>query len=693
MKFDYCERIAVFRSRLFEAGIDAFLVADADTVGSEIPAEHWRCRTWLCGFDGSYGTLVVLTGAVRGGVSASEAKQQPSTPGAPGAPGAITASEAKPSALWTDGRYWLQAEAQLAEAGAGVALMREGLDGVPSPIDWVCRALSPGATIGVDGRVTMVDVWRELAEKAGRAGLRVRTDFDPFAGLWTVEGESEGGRAPRGDAPPPEQGAIRRWCDRPPLPAGGFWELPLEYAGESAESKRARVLAEAAKAGTDSALICSPDAVAWLTNTRGSDIPYAPVACRTQLVTADDAGAARRAPAAPAGASGPSGAAAAAADRTPAAGGAPAPGPRLLYDPRVTSVATYQALPADVVPVEGAEPTWRLKAVKNHAELANLRRAMEADGRTLVRFLMWLEASVGAPAIASAPPVIASEAKQSITETDAAAKLAALRAADPCCIGESFAPICAYGQNAAIVHYHAVRGREAALEPHGLFVVDTGGHYYGRDPGTGLPVCGTTDITRTIALTRRAGDAGALTPEARRDFTLVLKAHIAFATLRFRHGATGAHLDALARRPLWDRGMDYAHGTGHGVGYLLNVHESPPSVSGSPDASIDEKARVEADMVLSNEPGLYCEGKYGIRIENLVRPYVDESNEFGTFLRFETLSLCPISRDAIDAFLLTDEETQWLDAYHAEVYARLSPGLTEPERAWLRAATAPISTG
>ncbi|MDR1815168.1 MAG: M24 family metallopeptidase [Clostridiales Family XIII bacterium] len=595
-----------FRKWIRDAGVDAFVVADADPVGSEIPAAHWRTRTWLSGFDGSYGTLVVTGNAVL---------------------------------LWTDGRYWLQAERQLAAAGAGGVLMREGTEGVPQVADWLCETLPAGSVIGMDGRVTMVSAWRALSEKAERAGLTVRIDLDPFAALWT---EADG---------------------RPPVPRDTGLALDLDFAGESAESKRARVVEEIRRAGADDALICSADARAWLTNTRGgapSDISF-----------------------------GKKG--------------------RLLYDPKVTNAALFAALPKDVVPVEGEEPVQRLKAVKNDTELANLRRAMERDGRVMVRFLMWIERA----------PFDGGDAHGPITEADVADKLTALRAADPCGAGDSFAPICAYGPNGASPHYHAAHGADAALENRGLLVVDSGGQYYGRDPESGLPVCGTTDITRTIPLAGGASPAptgsgrqacparsrrdaaptsvpcrgGILPPDAaeeRRDYTLVLKAHIAFATLRFRYGATGAHIDAVARKPLWDEGLDYAHGTGHGVGYFLNVHETPPGISSSARAGSGAQVRIEPDMVFSNEPGLYREGKHGIRIENLVRPYIDEENAFGKFLRLETLTLCPISVAAVDPALLDEKEKAWLTAYHKEVYERLAPGLTPDEKEWLRVATQPL---
>jgi Xaa-Pro aminopeptidase len=601
--------------------------------------------------------------------------------------------------LWTDGRYWLQAVEQL--AGTGIELMRSGKIGVPKPEEFIASALSSkdrrdgtklsqGKTVGVHGETYMAAEYDKLTAALEPRGITVRTTEDLFKKIWT-----EG----RPKMPSKKIFSIRDSGDGTKLSrkqprgtrgAGQFVPSPLSPPPLSRPPSRlTAVRTELEKRGADAILITDLASVAWLFEFRGSDIEYTPVAYARAIVTRseailfidpakvpteilsslklDDVSVRNF------------------GDAETYLSGL-ACGTRVVYDPDSVSIALRDSLPSDAIRVETPDPTLLLKAVKTDEEIANLRRCHERDGRAMVRFLIWLEER----ACGACPP------QKPISELDAARKLTELRAEDPLSLGDSFVPICAHGANGAIVHYSPRGDSAATLDSAGFFVVDSGGQY--RD--------GTTDITRTVPLgnvddwsadcegsddggdaaadTRKAGDA------ARRDYTLVLKAHIALASAEFRYGVAGAHLDAISRRVLWKEGLDYAHGTGHGVGYALGVHETPPTLTSSPNAGVGAMTPIEPNMVFSNEPGLYRAGKYGIRIENLVTPYVSRENEFGKFLKLETLSLCPIDLTPLLPHMLTQAEKEWLNAYHRNVYERLAPGLTEQERLWLAGRTQEI---
>jgi len=445
----------------------------------------------------------------------------------------------------------------------------------------------------------------------------------------------------------------------PPMPDAPIFLHGAEYAGRTAREKLGDVRAELAKKGADCCVVCGLEDVAWLLNVRGGDIRNTPVAYAFCFVAGDGATLyidPSKAPPDVAGALAEDGVSLAPPDALYARlAGLPA-GTRLLYDPRKLNCRLFGHIPAGVERVAGREPTVALKAVKNATEIARYRECQARDGAAMARFLMWAEGAV-APG------------KPAVTEWDASAALAGFRAASPMCRGDSFDAIVAYGPNGAMMHYAPQPGASAELAPRGLMVVDSGGQY----PD------GTTDVTRTLAL-------GPLTDEERRDFTLTLKSHIALASARFLYGATGPHLDSIARKVMWDNAMDYKCGTGHGVGYYLSVHEGPQSLSMRPDAS----ARLEEGMVVSIEPGVYRAGKHGVRIENLARVRFDLENEFGRFLRFEMLSFCPIARAAIDRSMLEPKEAAWLDEYHRATYDAVAPLLGEAERAWLAEATRPL---
>ncbi|WP_257389295.1 aminopeptidase family protein P, partial [Tahibacter caeni] len=433
-----------------------------------------------------------------------------------------------------------------------------------------------------------------------------------------------------------------------------------DFAGAPRSERLARVRAAMAAAGATHHLVSSLDDVAWITGLRGSDVPYNPVFLAHLLIGPDKAILF-----VPPGKIAPElgrrldadgivladYAAVATALATLCAGD------RLLLDPRRVVQALADAIGDDVAVIRQPNPSQRFKALKTPAELAHIREVMRRDGAALVRFLIWLERQL---------------AERDVTELDVAAELRRQRAAQPDFVGESFATIAGYLANGALPHYRASEKHHATLARHGLLLVDSGGQYEG----------GTTDITRTIAL-------GETTAEQRRDYTLVLKGMIALSRARFPHGTTGQQLDALARAPIWADGINYGHGTGHGVGYFLNVHEGPQSIR--PPVAGEAGEPLAAGMVTSNEPGIYRPGRHGVRIENLIATVPAGESEFGEFLAFETLTLCPIDTRPLAAELLGAEERAWLNAYHAEVEAALAPLLQTDERDWLAARCAPVS--
>ena len=326
----------------------------------------------------------------------------------------------------------------------------------------------------------------------------------------------------------------------------------------------------------------------------------------------------------------------------------------LIYDPGVVNLILAQQVNTRARVIEQPNLTAPRKAVKDQVEMEHWERCQISDGLAMVKFIRWLKTAVG---------------KERITELSAAAKVNQLRMADPLCIGPSFPPIVAYREHAAMMHYRPTPETTYELAAEGLLLVDSGGQYYS----------GTTDITRTIVL-------GQLNAQARNDFTWVLKSHIALATAKFLYGTTGSNIDIMARAPLWQHGIDYKCGTGHGVGFFLNVHEGPQTIR-----QTLSPVKLEANMIVTNEPGIYREGKHGIRTENMLRIVRDESNEFGQFMKFQTLTVCPIDTAGVNPALLSKDEIQWLNRYHQYVYAKLSPHLTEAESIWLAEATRPLS--
>ena len=533
----------------------------------------------------------------------------------------------KSAALWTDSRYFIAAEQQL--RGTEYQLMKLKVDGTPTIAEWLGRELADMSDreVGIDGMVNAANSVKQLeADLRQQGGITLRTNFDPLE---------------------------RIWRDRPAIPADKVVIQPLELAGEPAHEKISRIRKALRKDHADGLLISALDDIAWTLNLRGTDVHCNPVFVSYLLLSSADATLYVN----------PDKLTPQVVDYLKAEGVGVKPYEQvvkglkdyfeynILLDADEVNYTLYQAVSRQIV--ERESPVKRMKAIKNEREIAGFRSAMLKDGIAMVKFLKWLKPAVEAGGQ---------------TEVTIDRKLTALRAEQPLFRDISFDTIAGYEAHGAIVHYEASEASAATLEPHGLLLLDSGAQY--QD--------GTTDITRTIAL-------GPLTDEQRRVYTLVLKGHIDLQLLHFPDGASGTQLDAIARRPLWQAGLNYLHGTGHGVGSYLSVHEGPHQIR------MEWKPTpLHAGMTVTDEPGVYLENRFGVRIENTLLITSAEETELGRFLTFETLTLCPIDTAPIMPELLSAEETAWLNAYHQRVYDILSPHLTADESDWLREACQPI---
>ncbi|GAA0775564.1 aminopeptidase P family protein [Castellaniella ginsengisoli] len=591
------ERVAALRGQLAQTGLGACLVPTADPHLSEYLPEHWAARAWLSGFDGSAGSLLVT---------------------------------ADFAGLWTDSRYWVQAETQL--QGSGIVLMRAGAPDVPEPLDWALAHLARGDRVAVDGRV--MDL---ASERRWRAGL-----------------EAEGMALELGRDP---VGAV--WAGRPALPAAPVFEHMPPHACRTRAGNLEAVRAAMRDHGAAWHLLSSLDDIAWLLNLRGADVDYNPVFLAHALLDEKQVRlyvAAGKVDAALAARLAADGVVLCDYDALAAdLAGLPA-GAGLLVDPARVTAGTLSHAPG-VRRIEAINPSQLLKAVKTQAEADQIRQAMAQDGAALCEFFAWFEA-----ALASG---------RRLTEIDVDTHLSAARARRPGFVSLSFATIAGFNANGAMPHYRATEASHAVIQGDGLLLIDSGGQYLG----------GTTDITRVVPV-------GSPSAEQRADYTTVLQAHIALARARFPEDTPSSVLDTLARMPLWRRGLDYGHGTGHGVGYFLNVHEGPQSISVRGHARAHQG--MKAGMLTSNEPGLYRDGQWGIRIENLVLAVPAGQTGFGSFLAFETVTLCPIDTRCVVREQLSADETAWLDAYHARVRERLLPLVDGAARDWLLARTEPL---
>lgn len=591
------ERLGALRESMKKYALDAYIIVTDDFHGSEYVGDYFKTREFMSGFTGSAGTLVVLPDE---------------------------------SALWTDGRYFLQAEDQL--RGSEIELMRMRQPGVPTIGAYLREKLADGAVVGFDGRTVMDYFVRELDSALCGKNVSFSGGRDLVDPIWT---------------------------DRPALSARPAWELDTSLSGESRESKLARVRQEMEKNRADVLVLTALDEIAWLLNLRGDDVKCTPVFLSFMMIRRDTAVLCVQdgvlSDSLTASLAGCGVTLAPYTDIYSLIAGV-GDGERVEYDPAYASYRIVSSVPAGAVAIERESPVILMKAIKNKTEMQNMRTAHVRDGVAVTRFIRWLKEA----------------AKSGTTELSASAKLEEFRKMGEDYIGPSFDYIIAYGAHGAIVHYEPTTETDIPLEPRGLCLTDTGGHYYE----------GTTDVTRTVAL-------GELTDDERRAYTLVLKGHLALGAAKFVHGVSGEHLDVLAREPLWREGLDFDHGTGHGVGYILSVHEGPHNICWRVGAK-RRTTPLEEGMVVSNEPGLYIRDRFGIRHENLVLVREGERNEFGQFMYLEELTMVPFDLDAVDCSYLSTEEVALLNAYHAKVRAALAPHLDGDDLEFLMNATREI---
>ncbi|WP_027864619.1 aminopeptidase P family protein [Massilia alkalitolerans] len=587
------KRLAQLRSAMARAGIDAFVVPSSDPHLSEYLPGHWKGREWLSGFTGSVGTFIAT---------------------------------ANFAGVWTDGRYWTQAETEL--AGSEIALMK--IPGAASQmhVDWLAANLTSGQTVAVDARVLGLAGARLLSDALSAKGIALRTDIDLLDEVWQ---------------------------DRPALPADPVFEHLPPYATMSRLEKLAATRAAMEHHGAGFHFISTLDDIAYLFNLRGADVSFNPVFLAHALIGRADATlfvGEGKVPAEVRARLESDGVHLAPYANADTALSALPDGATLLLDPRRVTAGMRAAVAQGVSVVEAINPTTFAKSRKLDSEAVNVRAAMEQDGAALCEFFSWLEAELANPGRAP------------LDEVAIDTHITAARARRPNFISPSFSTIAGFNSNGAIMHYRAAQETCATIEGDGLLLIDSGGQYLG----------GTTDITRVIPV-------GTPSEAQKRDYTLVLKGLINLSATRFPRGTRSPMLDAIARAPIWAAGIDYGHGTGHGVGYFLNVHEGPQTIS--PAVPPEPHTAMEPGMITSIEPGIYRPGRWGIRIENLVLNRVVDTTEFGEYLGFETLTLCPIDTRPLDRSLLREDEIAWLNAYHATVRARLEPIVAGAARDWL----------
>ena len=584
-------RIEQLRKLMKEKNIDAYVIPSADAHQSEYPTEHFKSRAWVSGFTGSAGTV------------------------------AVTMSRA---VLFTDGRYFLQAEEQL--EGTDVELFKMGESGVPTLEEFLKEQLNEEETLGFDGKLFSNLEVDKIKSALNSKNISLSTEFDLIDEIWT---------------------------DRPELPSGEIFVHNIEFAGKSISEKLELIRTEMDEKGADYYLLSALDAVAWTLNIRGSDIPFNPVVISYALIGQKDArlfiddaklnddtteylknnnieicgyNSIEKA------------LKSIKIDES------------IYFDQSKISEWCFNSIPISVKKISGEDIVENLKAIKNEIEIENFKNSQQRDGVAMVKFLHWLDKNIG---------------NIEITEISASDKLEEFRREGDNYVSLSFETISGYKDHAAIVHYSATKDTEYKLENKGMLLLDSGAQY----------LDGTTDITRTIVL-------GEITKEEKRDFTLVLKGHIALSKAKFTYGTTGTQLDILARMPLLEDGKNFRHGTGHGIGFLLSVHEGPHRIS-----PVYSKVKLESGMLVTNEPGFYKDGEYGIRTENIMLVREDCENEYGDFMKFETTTLCPIDLRGIEKELLNDGELKWLNDYHSDVYRSLRIHLNKQEQEWLKVQT------
>lgn len=614
----FAERINELRLLLKQNGIDVYYIPTADFHGSEYIGDYFRILPYLSGFTGSAGTLFV------------------------------TQDEA---GLFTDGRYFIQAEQEL--SGSGITLYRSGMEHVPTPVEKLLELLRDGGVLGFDGRLLSYAFLQQLKEATDTSKVTIRCDVDLTEPLWK---------------------------ERPALSCRPAYRLAECYTGKSTVQKLAEIrdamkkvqpetiykkgekqlFSNKQKFSADVYFITSLDDIAWLYNLRGNDILHNPVLLSYAMVTENKAFLYLN----------PAVLDAATSALLAQEGITLRPYDAIyedaaklckctvLLDTRRVNCALVQALPEECTLLDSTGPILPAKAVKNAIELKNLAAAHVKDGIAVTKFMYWLKHTIG---------------KQKITEVSAADVLLSLRREQEGFLEPSFETISAYNANAAMMHYCADRNSSAELKPEGLLLVDSGGQYYE----------GTTDVTRTYVL-------GDIPYEWKQHYTAVLRGMLSLSAARFLYGCRGVNLDILARSPLWQMGLDYRCGTGHGVGYLLNVHEAPNGFRWRIVPERNDSCVLEEGMVTTNEPGVYVKDSHGIRIENELVCKKGEKNEYGQFMYFETLTVTPIDLDAVLPEELTASERKTLNEYHKMVYETLLPHMTKEEGEWLREVTRPV---
>ena len=593
------QRIENIRDLMKEKNIYAYIVPSSDYHQSEYVGDYFKSREFMSGFTGSAGTLII---------SMDEA------------------------GLWTDGRYFIQAEQELKDSG--IKLFKMGEEGVPTIEEYLLEKLPKNSTLGFDGRVMSVKEGQSLANKLAFKGINIEYKYDLVNDIWE---------------------------DRCLLPTEKAFLLGTEYSGESFSDKLSRIRAVMKEKKATTHILASLDDIAWLFNIRGRDVKSNPVVLSYAVITIDSVylfidknkiGKDIRAELSK--------------ENVQIKGYEEVyefiknidENEVVLIDTSKVNYAIYNNIPSNVQKIEERNPSILFKSIKNEIELKNIRNSHIKDGVAFTKFMYWLKNNIG---------------KIEITEISATQKLEEFRREQDKFIEPSFSTIAAYKDHAAMMHYSATEESNYKLEPRDLFLVDSGGQYFD----------GTTDITRTIAL-------GPIPENVRKDFTNVVRGMIRLSKAKFLYGCRGYNLDILARGPLWEEGIDYKCGTGHGIGFVLNVHEGPNGFRWKVREDIDDSCILEEGMVTTNEPGVYVENSHGIRIENEIVVRKAEKNEYGQFMDFEVITFAPIDLDAIDESLILKDEKVYLNNYHKQVYDKISPYLNEEEKQWLKTYTREI---
>ncbi|HBF2584814.1 TPA: aminopeptidase P family protein [Clostridioides difficile] len=593
------DRLSGLRKFMEEKNIDAYMIPSSDNHQSEYVGDYFKSREFISGFNGSAGTVIV------------------------------TKDEA---GLWTDGRYFIQAESQL--EGSTIKLFKMGQEGCPTTDEYLYKNIPEGGTLGFDGRVISAREGATLAEKLSKKGIKIEYQYDLIDGIWP---------------------------DRPALSDSKAFLLDVKYCGESFSSKLARLREKMSEKGTSTHVITTLDDIAWLFNIRGGDVKYNPVVLYYAVITlkevylfVDESKLNEEI-----------------LDELAKENVQIKPyndvyefvknidkTEKVLLDGTKLSYTIYNNIPCEVEKVDEFNPVMFFKAQKNEVELENIRNSHVKDGVAFTKFMYWLKKNVG---------------KMEITEISATQKLEDLRREQEGFFEPSFNTIAAYKEHAAMMHYSATPESNYKLEAEGLFLVDSGGQYYD----------GTTDITRTTVL-------GPISDELKLHFTSVARGMINLSKAKFLHGCRGYNLDILSRSCMWNMGIDYQCGTGHGIGFVLNVHEAPNGFRWRVVPERFDSAVLEEGMVTTNEPGIYIEGSHGIRTENEIVVRKAEKNFYGQFMEFEVVTLAPIDLDGIVPELMNKDEKDYLNWYHKLVYDKISPFLTDEEREWLKVYTRAI---